>query len=69
MAGVGEMITGSRAKRSARLAEAAQADEQRRVAEEASRLAAMEAGQRQAGEVGGYGLLSFIDSKRKATFG
>lgn len=69
MAGVGDMITGKSAKRSAALAEAAQAEQQRRIAEEQARIAEQARGQQQAAQTGGGGLLAFVDNKLRGTLG
>lgn len=61
VAGVGEMITGRAGRRQQALAEAAQAEQARRVAEERARLDALERGQRQNAQVGGGGLLAYVD--------
>lgn len=69
MSGVADMITGRSARRQASLAEAAQADQQRRVADEQRRLAEQARGQAQNAQVGGGGLLAYVDPGLKGTLG
>lgn len=63
MAGIGEMVTGSGARKQRSLAEAAQNEQRTRFADEKSRIDAIEAGQRAVLGIGGGGLLSFVDDK------
>lgn len=63
MSGIGDMITGNRARRQASLAEAAQAEQSKRIAEQAAQVAAVEKGQRDNAATGGGGLLAYVDSE------
>lgn len=55
------MITGGQAKKSARLAEQAQAEQRAAQAAEKDKIAKIEAGQRANAQQGGGGLLAFRD--------
>ena len=63
------MITGKTMKKQAALAEAAQALQQKRLADEQARIDAQLKGQQLAAQTGGGGLLAFVDDKLKKTFG
>jgi hypothetical protein len=69
VAGIGDMITGKGARRQAALAEAAQAEQKRLADEEAADLDALLKGQEQNAQVGGGGLLAFVDDRLKGTLG
>lgn len=66
MAGAAEMVTGSGAKKQARLAEQAQARQAAEIAAEKARLKAVEDGQLANMQTGGIGgLLAYIDKAGK----
>lgn len=69
MGGIVDMVTGRSARRQARMAKAAQAEQRALLDEQERKISAIEAGQRALRKGGGRGLLAYIEDQLPASLG